>query len=198
MGPTQFKWTSNGKSQSHLWNAASTPRKKIIFVSNCDGWRKMDLFWKPEAEKIVAFTWRSRSINTKAKSLRQEDHALCLVGPERCCVLWTLEARKDDRNGPEDMAKWFCYTTMRRLTQQNQWKTPWNRLDGTSFRTRRTPQTWRHLTITSSRQWGTRSQSSTSAISRKLENGSTNGLPQKTSSFSGMVFINYLKDGRNV
>ncbi|KAL6268215.1 hypothetical protein P5V15_001326 [Pogonomyrmex californicus] len=73
-----------------------------------------------------------------------------------------------------------------------------NRLDGTSFRTRRTPQTWRHLTITSSHQWGTRSQSSTSAISRKLENGSTNGLPQKTSSFSGMVFINYLKDVRNV
>lgn len=64
--------------------------------------------------------------------------------------------------------------------------------------TRRTPPTWRHLTITSSHQWGTRSQSSTSAISRKLENGSTNGLPQKTNSFSGMVFMTYLKDGRSV
>lgn len=42
--------------------------------------------------------------------------------------------------------QWFCCTTMLPLTQQNQWKATWNRLDGTSFHTHRTP----HLTITSS------------------------------------------------
>jgi Transposase. len=41
-------------SQSHLWNAASTPRKKVISVPNCDWWRKVDLFWEPKVEKIVA------------------------------------------------------------------------------------------------------------------------------------------------
>ncbi|GFQ89184.1 hypothetical protein TNCT_359861 [Trichonephila clavata] len=40
--------------------------------------------------------------------------------------------------------------------------------------------------------------SSTSSISKNLENGSTNGLPQNTSNFSCMVFINYLKNGRNL
>jgi hypothetical protein len=48
--------------------------------------------------------------------------------------------------------------------------------------------------ITSSHQWDTCLQSSTSAISKKLENGSTNGLPQTKNSFSGKVFITYLKD----
>ncbi|GFQ83544.1 hypothetical protein TNCT_577311 [Trichonephila clavata] len=33
--------------------------------------------------------------------------------------------------------------------------------------------------------------------SEEVGNGSTNGLPQKTSNFSGMVFTNYLKDKRN-
>ncbi|GFT95833.1 hypothetical protein TNCV_311851 [Trichonephila clavipes] len=56
-------------------------------------------------------------------------------------------------------------------------------------------QTWRHLTITSSLQGA---HARRAAISKKSENGPTNGLPQKTSSFSGMVFINHLKDVPNV
>ena len=41
-------------SQSRLWNTASMTRKKVISVRNCDWWRKVDLFWKPEMEKIMA------------------------------------------------------------------------------------------------------------------------------------------------
>jgi hypothetical protein len=37
-----------------------------------------------------------------------------------------------------------------------------------------------------------------SAILKKLENVSTNVLPQNKNSFSGEVFITYLKDGQNV
>ncbi|GFX47393.1 mariner Mos1 transposase [Trichonephila clavipes] len=38
---------------------------------------------------------RSRSFNAKAKSLRQEDHALCLVGPERNAPSHTAKPVKD-------------------------------------------------------------------------------------------------------
>jgi hypothetical protein len=41
------------------------------------------------------------------------------------------------------------------------------------------PLTWRHLTITSSHQWDTCLQSSTSAISKKLENGCCFAAKQK-------------------
>ena len=90
---------------------------------------------------------------------------------------------------PEWTKKWFCYTTMPpRLTHQNWRKTPWNRLDGTCFCPRSNPLTWRHLSPL--RINGTRA-CATSAISKKLEIGSTNGLPQKKNSFSGNVFITW-------
>jgi hypothetical protein len=47
-----------------------------------------------------------------------------------------------------------------------------------TFHPRCNPLTWRHLAITSSHQWDRDLQSSTSAISKKFKNGSTNGLPQ--------------------
>ncbi|GFX57720.1 hypothetical protein TNCV_1494811 [Trichonephila clavipes] len=42
---------------------------------------------KSEVEKTMPSTWRSRFFNTKAKSLRQEDHAFCLMGPDQYCEL---------------------------------------------------------------------------------------------------------------
>ena len=51
-------------------------------------------------------------------------------------LIWIAHWSKNDRNGSRDMAKWFCYTTMLRLTHQDWRKTPWNRLDETSFRPR--------------------------------------------------------------
>lgn len=68
-------------SQSRLWNTASTPWMEI-FVSNCHMWQEMDLFWILEAEKILASTWRNRSLSTKSKSFRQEDQDLCQVRTE--------------------------------------------------------------------------------------------------------------------
>ena len=103
---------------------------------------------------------------------------------------------KDVQNWPKDITKWFYCMTVHFLTQQKQRKTPWNCLDGTSFRLPGTPQALCHLIITSSHEWSTSSQSSISGIWRNLKNGSTNGLPEKTSSFSHMAFINYLKDGQ--
>ena len=47
--------------------------------------------------------------------------------------------------GQRDMAKWFCYTTMPRLTHQKWRKIPLNRLDGTSFCPICNPLTWWHL-----------------------------------------------------
>ncbi|GFR31445.1 hypothetical protein TNCT_325511 [Trichonephila clavata] len=44
-------------------------------------------FENPKLKKSWYFTWRSRFFNTNAKSFRQEDHTLCLVRPERYCVL---------------------------------------------------------------------------------------------------------------
>ena len=113
-------------------------------------------------------------------------------------LIWIAHWSKNDRNGSRDMTKWFCYTTIPHFTHQNLWKTLWNRLDGTSFLPHRNPLTWWHLTITSLHQWDTRLQSSTTAISKKLENGSTNVLPQNKNRFSGKVFITYLKDGQSV
>ncbi|EFN76007.1 Histone-lysine N-methyltransferase SETMAR, partial [Harpegnathos saltator] len=71
-------------------------------------------------------------------------------------------------------------------------------LDGKFYRTRRTLQTWLHPTTTFSHRWGTRLQSSTSPISKKLKNGSMNGLAQRRNSFFGMASINCLRDGQNV
>ena len=50
--------------------------------------------------------------------------------------IWIMHWSKSDWNGPKDMAKWFCNTTMPCLTHLNWWKTPWNHLDGTFFYTR--------------------------------------------------------------
>ena len=112
--------------------------------------------------------------------------------------IWITHWSKNDQNGPRDMEKWFCYMTMPRLTHENWRKKPWNRLDGTSFRPRYNSLTWWHLSITSSHQWDTCLQSSSSAISKKCENGSTNVLPQNKKSFSGEIFITCLKDGRSL
>ncbi|GFT63397.1 mariner Mos1 transposase [Trichonephila clavipes] len=43
----------------------------------------------------MVFTWRSQFFNTKAESLRQENNAMCLVGPPWYCVLQTVDARRD-------------------------------------------------------------------------------------------------------
>ena len=66
-----------------------------------------------------------------------------------------------------------------------------NHLDGTSFRPRHNSLILRHLTITSLHQLEMRLQSSTSAISKKLENGSMNVLPQKKKK-SGEVFMRWV------
>jgi hypothetical protein len=196
-------------SQSHLWNTASTPRKKVISVPNCDWWRKGDLFWKPEVEKIVAVPRWTGSSTRRPNRFGKKP---CIVWwDQRCPVkvlihnaiidkwsIWIMHWSKSDRNGPKDMAKWFCYTSVLRLIYQNWWKTPWNCLHGRSFRTYSTPLTWRHLTITSLHQWDTCLQSSTSAFLKELENGSKNCLPQKKKLFFGKVFITYLKDGQSV
>jgi hypothetical protein len=113
-------------------------------------------------------------------------------------LIWITHWLKNDRNGPRDIEKWFSYMIMPLLTHQNWRKTPWNCLDGTSFCPRCNPLSWQHLTIASSYQWDTRLQSSTSAILKNCENGSTNVLPQNKNSFSGKVFITYLKDGQSV
>jgi len=42
---------------------------------------------KSRSGKIVVITWRSRSFNSKARSLRQDDHALCLVESDWYCLL---------------------------------------------------------------------------------------------------------------
>jgi hypothetical protein len=88
--------------------------------------------------------------------------------------------------------------TMPLLTHQNWRKDTLKALGWDILRPRHNPLTWQHLTITSLHQWDMLLQSSTSAISRKLENGSTNVLPQNKNSFSGEVFITYLKDGPSV
>ena len=126
-------------SQSHLWNTASTPKKKVISVPNYDWWLKVDLFWKPEVEKIVAVPSEA-SLSTPSL-IASAKKSCCESGGTRAVLfiinswnlakplmhkaiikkwsIWIMHWSKSDRNGPKDMAKWFCYTTMPCLTHQN-------------------------------------------------------------------------------
>ena len=85
-------------------------------------------------------------IDRKTKSLRKEDNDVCLVEPERNCLLWTFATArvklsmgdatdskwsiwtmlwsKHDRNGPGDMVSWFCSMTMLRVIRQK-----WSRIN---------------------------------------------------------------------
>jgi len=60
-----------------------------------------------------------------------------------------------------------------------------------------THQTWHLVTITCFRWWTTHSLSGTSILTKTSENGLMNGLSRKMRNFFG-VYINCLKDGKNV
>ncbi|KAL6265763.1 hypothetical protein P5V15_002574 [Pogonomyrmex californicus] len=88
------KWVPHDLNERQIENRKVTcemllqrHERKSFLYRIVTGDEKWIYFENPKRKKIVAFTWRSRSINIKAKLLRQEDHALCLMGPERYCVL---------------------------------------------------------------------------------------------------------------
>ena len=60
-------------------------------------------------------------------------------------LIWITHWSKNNWNVSKDVEKWFCYTKMPRLTHQNWRKTPWNRLDETSFQPHCNPLTLQHL-----------------------------------------------------
>jgi len=64
-------------------------RRKSFLHRIVTGDEKWIFFWESQAQKIMGRP--RRIIDRKTESLWQEDDALCLVGPEGCGLLWTIE-----------------------------------------------------------------------------------------------------------
>jgi Transposase. len=125
-------------SKSHLWNTASTPRKKVISVPNCDWWQKVDLFGKPKVEKIVAVPSEA-SPSTPRPNCFGRKIMLCVWWDQSSSVYYkplepgeTVNAQryhqeminlnhaliKKQPEWAKRHGKGICYTTMPRLTHQ--------------------------------------------------------------------------------
>lgn len=127
-------------------------------------------------------------------SWSQENPAVYICIAENCFNVIATQS-KNDWNGPEIWPGFF-HKSISFLPQKNQWKTHWSLLDETSFCSSHTLQTWHPLNISFSQYWKMCSQGRALANSRNLQAGSTRFFSQRTSSFPGMLSINYLKHGR--
>ena len=92
-------------------------------------------------------------------------------------LIWIMLWSKIDRNEPRDMAKWFCYTTM--SFGEKDLEIAWMGHPSAPAVFLRPGAIW----LTCSHQWDTRLQSSTSAISKTLEDGSMNGCRKRKTVF---------------
>ena len=114
-------------SQSHLWNTASMPRKKVISVLNCDWWRKVDLFWKPKWRK--SWLCSAKPVLQHQDQIASAEKSCCVFGGTTAVLfiinlwnlakplthnaiikkwsIWIMHWSKSDQNGPNDIQSDF-------------------------------------------------------------------------------------------
>ena len=132
----------------------------------------MDSLQQPKEKKIMLTARSCFYVVGSAEYSRCKGYVVCLVGPDRCYLLWAIETEgnnhwetvpnaidafepstKIGHNTSRGTKKWFYNMTTLGLTLPNPLKPTWKHSNGKSYPTRRICQILRRPIITCSGRW---------------------------------------------